>query len=144
MKTHKITTIIGWALFLAVLSVYMFTLEPVASFWDSGEYIASSYKLEIPHPPGGPLFLLLGRLFSFFAFGDKQQVAWAINSLSAVSSALAIMFLFWTIVRISAKVIDKANAHFDLLTWCAGIVGALSFAFTDTFWVSATETELYG
>ncbi|MEL6562643.1 MAG: DUF2723 domain-containing protein, partial [Bacteroidota bacterium] len=144
MNIQRTTNIIGWILFVIVLAVYLFTLEPVASFWDSGEYIASSYKLEIPHPPGGPLFLLLGRVFSFLAVGDEQQVAMAINSLSAVSSALTIVFLFWTIVRISRKVVPSAVENIHMLSWGAGIVGALSFAFTDTFWYSATETELYG
>lgn len=144
MNIQRTTNIIGWILFVIVLAVYLFTLEPVASFWDSGEYIASSYKLEIPHPPGGPLFLLLGRVFSFLSLGDEQYVAMAINSLSAVSSALTIVFLFWTVVRISRKVVSSSVENTNMLSWGAGIVGALSFAFTDTFWYSATETELYG
>lgn len=144
MKTQRTTNIIGWVLFCLVLSIYLMTLEPVASFWDSGEYIASSYKLEIPHPPGGPLFLLLGRMFSFLALGNEHNVAMAINSLSAVSSALTILFLFWTIVRIAKKSIKEGTDYADFLAWGAGIIGALSFAFTDTFWYSATETELYG
>ena len=144
MNNQRTTNIIGWILFIIVLAVYLFTLEPVASFWDSGEYIASSYKLEIPHPPGGPLFLLLGRMFSFFSLGNEQNVAMTINSLSAVSSALTIVFLFWTIVRICKKVIPSSAENLHYLSWGAGIIGALSFAFTDTFWYSATETELYG
>ena len=144
MNNQRITNILGWVVFGLSLSLYLMTLEPVASFWDSGEYIASSYKLEIPHPPGGPLFLLLGRMFSFFSMGDPLNVAMAVNALSAVSSAFAIMFLCWTIIRISRKLQSKVGMVNEYLAWGAGVIGAISFACTDTFWYSATETELYG
>lgn len=131
-------------LFLACTSLYLFTLESTASFWDSGEYIAASYKLEIPHPPGAPLFLLIGRLWSLFAFGQTEWVAVAMNALSAVTSGLAVMFLYWSIVMIAQKILKKAaDRTTSMLIIISGLVGALSFAFSDSFWTSATETELY-
>lgn len=134
----------GWLLFLCSTSLYLFTLESTASYWDSGEFIAASYKLEIPHPPGAPLFLLIGRLWSLFALGNVELVAFAVNALSAVTSGLAVMFLYWSIVMIADKLLKKISTEpSPSLLMASGLVGALSFAFSDSFWTSATETEVY-
>jgi hypothetical protein len=153
--THykRINNVIGWLVFLIATTVYVLTLEPTASFWDSGEFIASSYKLLVPHPPGAPLYLLIGRIFSMFA-GDVTQVAWWVNLLSAVSSAFTVLFLFWTITILARKlVIPAVEADPSLkveptlaqtvLIMGAGAVGALSFTFSDSFWFSAVEAEVY-
>ena len=100
---NKINNITGWALFVLSTTVYALTVEPTASYWDCGEFISVSYKLEVPHPPGAPLFLLIGRLFSFLAFGDTQEVAYWINMLSVVSSGATILFLFWSITHRAQK-----------------------------------------
>lgn len=142
-----INNLTGWAVFFASLTVYAITLEPTASFWDSGEFIAASYKLQIPHPPGPPFFLLVGRMFSLLAMGDTTQVAFWVNMVSAASSALAVLFLYWSIVLLGAKIIktDLNNPIMKdgLVLMGAGVTGALAFAFSDSFWFSAVETEVY-
>lgn len=144
----KINTITGWIVFLISLVVYVITVERVASFWDSGEFIAIAYKLEVSHPPGAPLYMLIGRMFSLLAMGDVTRVAYWINMVSVVSSAFTILFLFWTIVMLGRKLIqstaEKVTSFHNQLLIAAGIVGALSFAFTDSFWFSAEEGEVYG
>lgn len=135
--------LLGWITFGLALTTYLFTIEPTASFWDSGEFISTAYKLEIPHPPGAPLYLLLGRLFSMFAL-EPTSVAKVINSLSAVSSAFTVLFLFWTIVLVALKSLKEESKTNQLISLGAGFIGAISFAFTDTFWYSATEAEVYG
>ncbi|RYD70274.1 MAG: DUF2723 domain-containing protein, partial [Sphingobacteriales bacterium] len=99
---QRINNISGWVIFLISLAVYVITLEPTASFWDCGEFIACSYKLLVPHPPGAPLFLLTGRMFAMLA-SDPTNVAWMINLVSAISSAFTILFLFWTITHLARK-----------------------------------------
>ncbi|MEP2024726.1 MAG: DUF2723 domain-containing protein [Reichenbachiella sp.] len=144
MHFNKTNNLIGWLLFLCSTVLYLFTLESTASFWDSGEFIAASYKLEIPHPPGAPLFLLIGRLWSLFAMGQVESVAFAVNALSAVTSGLAVMFLYWSIVMIADKLLKNiSDETSSWLVFASGMVGALSFAFSDSFWTSATETEVY-
>ncbi|WP_420579888.1 protein O-mannosyl-transferase family [Reichenbachiella sp.] len=144
MNFNKTNNLIGWLLFLGSTVLYLVTLESTASYWDSGEFIAASYKLEIPHPPGAPLFLLIGRLWSMMALGEVQSVAFALNSLSAVTSGLAVMLLYWSIVMIAEKLIKKVSKETSPgLLIASGVVGALSFAFSDSFWTSATETEVY-
>jgi hypothetical protein len=142
----KTNDLIGWSTFLISLLVYSLTLEETASFWDCSEFIATSYKLQVPHPPGAPLFLLLGRFFSFFSFGDTSKVAYAINMMSALSSALTILFLYWSIVLIAQKLIVMTKGSIEDKKWlvfAAGIVGSLSYAFSDSFWFSAVEAEVY-
>lgn len=144
----KINRLTGWLLFLLTLVVYTMTLEPTASFWDPGEFIAVSYKLMVPHPPGAPLFLMINRIFSMFALGDVQQVAWWVNFESAFSSALTIMFLYWTIVLVARKLVtaqeDGSYSAADTLKLVgSGVVGALAYAFSDSFWFSAVEAEVY-
>ena len=146
LKYTKVNTISGWIVFLISLIVYIATLEPTASFWDCGEFIACAYKLQVPHPPGAPLFMLIGRLFSMFA-SDLTQVAYWVNMVSAVSSAFTILFLFWSITLIGKKLIGVVNNQPDggqqFALIAAGFVGSLAYAFTDSFWFSAVEAEVY-
>ena len=102
---NKANNLFGWFVFVLALLTYFLTLEPTASFWDCSEFIATSNKLEVPHPPGAPMFLLLGRFFSLFAFGDTTKIAYAINMMSALASAFTILFLFWSIVLFGRKLI---------------------------------------
>lgn len=145
---RTLNNLAGWLIFAVAATVYTLTLEPTASFWDSGEFLASVYKLQVPHPPGAPLYLLLGRLFSLFALGDVTQVAWWVNLLSALASAFTVLFLFWTITMLACKLLalpteeDPTPAQ-KLLLLGSGAVGALAFTFTDSFWFSAVEAEVY-
>ncbi len=135
----------GWTAFLVAAVTYFLTLEPTVSFWDCGEFIAASYKLEVGHPPGAPLFLMLGRFFSLFA-SDPSRVAVMINSLSAIASAFTILFLFWTITHIARKIIignDEVTSGRIMAVLGAGLTGAMAYTFSDTFWFSAVEGEVY-
>ena len=144
----KVNNIVGWLIFAIATSVYFLTLEPTASWWDCGEYIATAYKLQVGHPPGAPLFQLLGRFFSLFAFGDVSKVALMINIMSALSSSFTILFLFWTITMLAKKLFVPAGDN-NLTAgpgWAvigSGIVGALAYTFSDSFWFSAVEGEVY-
>ena len=146
-KFGKINIFLGWGLFVTALITYTSTVEPTASFWDSGEFIPSAYKLQIPHAPGAPLYLLVGRMFSYLSLGDSTQVAFWVNMVSVVSSALTIMFLYWIIIMLGRKLFnihkgDETRSQFFLLS-LGGIVGALAYAFSDSFWFSAVEAEVY-
>ena len=129
----------GWGIFAISLFVYVLTLEPTMSLWDCGEFILSSYKLEICHAPGAPLFMLIGRLFSLLALGNPEKVAFMMNFMSAVASAATVMFLFWISVWLMKKIVEE---H-PVVVWITSAIGALSFAFTDSFWFSAVEAEVY-
>jgi hypothetical protein len=145
---QKVNNLVGWLVFAVALITYIITMEDTASFWDAGEFIAASYKLQVPHPPGAPLFLMLGRLFSLFAGGDVSKVAYWINMLSVVASAFTILFLFWTITMLACKISGKKREELSgndlFLVMGAGAVGALAYTFSDTFWFSAVEAEVYG
>ena len=143
MEFKKLNNYSGWLTFLIALIVYSITVEDTASFWDAGEFIAVSNKLEVPHPPGAPFYLLLGRFFSLFAFDNLEKIALAINFLSVISSAFTILFLFWTITHLTSKIIKTNNINNILLVLLSGLTGALSFTFTDSFWFSAVEAEVY-
>ncbi len=144
---QKTNNIIGWAMFALASLVYILTIEPTASLWDCGEFIAVSYKLEVPHPPGAPFFLLLGRMFSFLSFGNVEKVAFWINMSSALSSGFTIMFLYWSIVLLGRKlksiIPGTATKEQSILLFGAGIIGALAYTFSDSFWFSAVEAEVY-
>ena len=131
--------------FIATIT-YVLTLEPTASFWDAGEFIACSYKLLVPHPPGAPFYLLVGRLFSMFA-SDPTQVAWWVNLLSALCSSFTVLFLFWTITILARRLLIKEGAEPTrgnlLLIMGSGAVGALAYTFSDSAWFSAVEAEVY-
>lgn len=147
MKIYKrVNTILGWVVFLIASVVYIITSEPTMSFWDCGEYIATAFKLEVGHPPGAPLFQLLGRFFSLFAFGDLTQVARMVNTMSALSSGFTILFLFWTITMIAKKIMlrdGEMNSGKMYAIMGAGLVGSLAYTFSDSFWFSAVEGEVY-
>ncbi len=151
MKQFKlINNVLGWATFVIAMVVYALTAEETTSFWDCGEFIAVSHRLMVPHPPGAPFFLILGRVWSMiFSGGDPMKVAYAINLLSAASSAGAVMFCYWTIVLMGKRLFIGLKPTSDLSNtqaislFAAGIVGALSFTFTDSFWFSAVEAEVY-
>jgi tetratricopeptide (TPR) repeat protein len=141
---QRLNNIIGWLIFLIASFVYLSTIESTGSFWDCGEYIASAYKLEVGHPPGAPVFLLIGRLFSLLAFGDTTKVGMMVNAVSAMSSAFTILFLFWTITALGRKMVEKeltTGSMYAVLG--AGAVGALAYTFSDSFWFSASEGEVY-
>jgi uncharacterized membrane protein len=141
-----INNLCGWLSFAISAFVYISTLEPTGSFWDCGEFIASSYKLQVGHPPGAPLFMMMGRIMSLFAGGDVEAVSVMINLLSALMSAGTILFLFWTITILARKILvpkgdpDMGNT---LAIMGAGLVGALAYTFSDSFWFSAVEGEVY-
>lgn len=148
MGYQKVNNIAGWIVFGISLIVYTITIEPTASFWDCGEFIACSYKLEVPHPPGAPFFLLIGRMFSMLAAGDVESVAYWVSMVSVVSSAFSILFLFWSITHLIKRVLKIKNGFetFEqtLLIIGAAAVGSLSCTFSDSYWFSAVEAEVYG
>lgn len=134
----------GWISFAIAMFVYGSTIEPTTSFWDCGEYIATSYKLEVGHPPGAPTFMMLGRIFSMFA--SPEGVAYMINMLSALSSALTILFMFWSLSYLALKMV-KSEALTDsnkIASLGSAFIGSMAFTFSDTFWFSAVEGEVYG
>ena len=144
----KFNQLTGWIVFAIATMVYFLTLEPTASWWDCGEYIATAYKLQVGHPPGAPLFQLLGRFFSLFAFGNLENVALMINIMSALSSSFTILFLFWTITMLAKKIMVSTKNSIPTMGegWAilgAGIVGSLAYTFSDSFWFSAVEGEVY-
>ena len=147
MKQYKLVdTILGWVAFAIAAFTYCSTIEPTASFWDCPEFITTGYKFEIGHPPGAPFFMLTANLFSHFA-SDPSQVARMVNTMSALLSATTILFLFWTITHLTRKLIVK---DWDSLTLgktiaieASGMVGALIYTWSDTFWFSAVEGEVY-
>jgi len=138
--------ILGWFCFFVAFITYSLTVEPTVSFWDAGEYILTSAKLQVGHPPGAPLFQMLGAFFSMFAF-EPSQVGLMMNMMSAISSAFAILFMFWTITRLVKKVIldagEEVSQSKTIAILGSGLVGSLAFAFTDSFWFNAVETEVY-
>lgn len=147
MKLYKkVNNIAGWILFAIASAVYIITSESTASYWDCGEYIATAFKLQVGHPPGAPLFQMLGRFFSLFAFGDTALVARMVNTMSALASGFTILFLFWSITRLAKKVVvgDKEVTNDKMYAIIgSGIVGALAYTFSDSFWFSAVEGEVY-
>jgi hypothetical protein len=148
MTFQKANNITGWIVFAIALITYWLTFEETASYWDCGEFIAVSYKLEVSHPPGAPLFMLVARVFSFLAMGDRTMVAYWINSLSVIGGAFSILFLFWSITLLARKVygfkkLSEVNEDKTLVLMGAGVVGALAYAFSDSFWFSAVEAEVY-
>ncbi|MEI7662654.1 MAG: DUF2723 domain-containing protein [Bacteroidota bacterium] len=142
----KINNLLGWAVFVIASIVYILTSEPTMSYWDCGEYISTAFKLEVGHPPGAPLFQMIGRFFSLFAFGNVTHVARMVNTMSALSSGFTILFLFWTITMIAKKIIlrqGEMTRHNLYTIMAAGLVGSLAYTFTDSFWFSAVEGEVY-
>ena len=148
MKFQKLNNITGWIIFSIATLVYILTAEETASYWDCGEFIAVSYKLMVSHPPGAPFFMIIGRIFSFFALDNPERVAFWINMVSVVTSGFTIMFLYWTIVLFGRKLIGtgKIEDFTPIQTYTlflSAAVGALVYTFSDTFWFSAVEAEVY-
>ncbi len=142
----KWNTLLGWFSFLIALITYSLTVEPTVSFWDAGEYILTSSKLQVGHPPGAPLFQMLGAFFSTFTFGDNSSIGWMMNMMSGVASAFTILFMFWTITLLLKKIVSKDHILSKpqaLAILGSGLVGSLAFTFTDSFWFNAVETEVY-
>ncbi len=148
MSFQKINNIGGWLAFAVALVTYWLTFEETASYWDCGEFIATAYKLEVSHPPGAPFYMLLGRMFSFLAFGDVTKVAYWINFLSVLASAFTILFLFWSITLLGRKLmgVTRDNQLTEGQIWTlmgAALVGSMAYTFSDSFWFSAVEAEVY-
>ncbi len=144
---QKLNNIFGWVTFIIASTVYLLTIEPTASWWDCGEYIATAFKLQVGHPPGAPLFQMLGRFFSLFAFGDVSHVAMMVNIMSALSSSFCILFLFWSIVLFAKKIVapkgEMTTTGQMLTVFGAAFIGSMAYTFSDTFWFSAVEGEVY-
>ncbi|MBL7897807.1 MAG: DUF2723 domain-containing protein, partial [Crocinitomicaceae bacterium] len=149
MDYKRLNTIVGWMVFLFATSVYMMTLEPTTSLWDCGEYITTAYKLEVGHPPGAPLFMMLGRLFTVFA--SPENAAYMVNAMSALSSSFTILFLFWTITMIGKRIVLSPSSVFgsednsakksvgrDLTSgeqWAiigSALIGSVAYTFSDS------------
>lgn len=147
MKSFKLwDKVLGLVVFAIAMVTYGLTIEPTASFWDCPEFITTAFKLEVGHPPGAPFFMLTGKFFSLFA-SDPTQVAYCINMLSAFLSALTILFLFWTITLLAKRMIVGKDSEISLaqniVILGSGLVGSLAYTFSDTFWFSAVEAEVY-
>ena len=140
----RINNIVAVIVLFIASFTYLATIEPTASFWDCGEFIASSYKLEVGHPPGNPVFQLIARFFTLF--GDKESAAMLVNAMSALCSAFTIFFLYLTIVHLGRRIVEKGKGIMDmgnsLAVFGAGAVGSLAYCFSDTFWFSAVEGEV--
>ncbi|HEX8378192.1 MAG TPA: DUF2723 domain-containing protein [Pedobacter sp.] len=146
MQYTKTNNLLGWLCFVIAAVTYTLTLEPTASFWDCGEFIASAHKLQVVHQPGAPLFIMIAKVFSLLA-SDKTQVAFWMNMSSAIASAATILFLFWTITALVRKVLAPNARELSITQLItimgSGLVGALAYTFSDTFWFSAVEAEVY-
>jgi hypothetical protein len=145
MNYSKGNTLTGWFVFCVALVTYYLTVEPTASYWDCSEYIATSAKLQVGHPPGAPLFQMMGAFFSSFA-SSPERVAFWVNMMSVLASAFTILFMFWSLTRIITRFIIKESnptGAQTILVLGAGIVGALSYTFSDSFWFNAVEAEVY-
>src|ERR1700744_1741492 len=147
MQYKKINNLLGWLCFTIAAITYISTLEPSVSFWDCGEFISCAYRMQVAHQPGYPLFAMLGKAFSLLSFGNAAKVPFFTNVGSALASGGTIMLLFWTITAIAKKLVVNKGEEIDqnkqLLIMGAGLVGALAFTYTDTFWFSAVETIVF-
>jgi Protein of unknown function (DUF2723) len=142
----KVNNIFGWLVFAISMFVYGSTIEPTGSFWDCGEFIAASYKLQVGHPPGAPLFLMMGRVATLLGGSDVKMYSVLINFLSAMMSAFSILFLFWTITALARKIVintKEVTTAQLIAVMGSGLVGALAYTFSDSFWFSAVEGEVY-
>lgn len=144
---RKLNNLVGWIVFAIATLAYCSTIEPTASFWDCGEYIACAYKLEVGHPPGAPFFLLVGRFFTLFAGGDPAYAAMMVNIMSALCSSFTILFLFWSITRLAVMLmggsVNPLSKSRQYAILAAGAIGGLAYTFSDSFWFSAVEGEVY-
>jgi len=148
MQYNKTNNLLGWLCFVIASLTYILTLEPSVSFWDCGEFISCAYRLQVAHQPGYPMFAMLGKMFSLLSFGNNAKVPYFTNMGSALASGATIMFLFWSITAIAKKLLpekqtEEENKSRTMLIMGAGLVGALAFTYTDTFWFSAVETIVF-
>ncbi len=147
MNFNRINNITGWIVCMIACTVYLLTTEAGGSLWDCGEFVSSAYKLQVPHPPGAPLFVLLGRFFIILFGNNPNTAAKAVNAMSALMSGLTILFLFWTITHFAKKIVQQGTQALEnsqvVAVMGAGIVGALAYTFSDSFWFSAVEGEVY-
>src|ERR1700749_767041 len=148
MEYKKINNLLGYVCFVIASITYILTLEPSVSFWDCGEFISCAYRLQVAHQPGYPLFAMLGKAFSLLSFGNNAKVPYFTNMMAAMASGATIMFLFWTITALAKKMLANAMDEVVesgklLLIMGAGLVGALAFTYSDTFWFSAVETIVF-
>ena len=146
MNYEKINNLTGWGVFLVAMIVYLLTVAPTASFWDCGEFIACSHELEVTHPPGAPLFLLLGRIFSMLALGDVTRVAFMVNLMSVLSGAFTALFICWTVTILARKGLEKSDMDAQMKTtgiMMAGALAGLTCIFADSIWFNAVEAEVY-
>ena len=147
MSFNKINNITGWIVTLIACSVYILTAEAGGSLWDCGEFVSSCFKLQIPHPPGAPLFVIMGRVFIVLFGNDPATAAKAVNVMSALASGFTILFLFWTITHFARKIVQQGSELLNntqiFTVIAAGVVGALAYTFSDSFWFSAVEGEVY-
>jgi hypothetical protein len=148
VRNYKlINNITGWVAFAIAAFTYITTIEPTTSLWDCSEFIASSFKLEVGHPPGNPVFMIMARFFTLFAGGNVSKVASMVNSMSALVSAFAILFLFWSITHLAKKILIKDDNDYTsgriIAVMAAGIVGAIAYCFSDSFWFSAVEAIVF-
>ena len=143
-NSQQPTTLLGWLVAAVGTAVYLLTLEPTVSFWDCGEFIATSHKLQVGHPPGAPLYSLLAHCMMLLAGGNVTRLAWWSNSLSALAGGLTAMFLFWTLVRLLTLANSQqptANSQWPIIF--SALIGTACYLFCDTAWFSATESEVY-
>ncbi|MEM6264910.1 MAG: DUF2723 domain-containing protein [Bacteroidota bacterium] len=147
MRYERINDISGWVIFAIAFVSYLLTMAPTASFWDCGEFIACSNELEVPHPPGAPFFLLIGRVFALFSFGDVTKVALMLNIQSVLSASFTVLFTFWITTILSKKLLVKRDEtpsqEQTIAIMLAGAVGALACTYADSFWFNAVEAEVY-
>ncbi len=147
MSFQKVNNITGWIIALIACTVYIMTAEAGGSLWDCGEFVSSCFKLQVPHPPGAPLFIIMGRIFIILFGNDPLTAAKAVNVMSALASGFTILFLFWTITHFARKIVQKTETEMGgqqiFTIMAAGVVGALAYTFSDSFWYSAVEGEVY-
>ena len=147
-KYNTLNNALGWLMFAVAAITYLLTIEPTASFWDCPEFISQGYKLEIGHPPGNPIFMLAAR-FAINFVSDPAKASVAVNVMSAILSALTILLLFWTVTHLVKKLLvvdgeeDKMTLAQYLVIFGSGVAGALAYTWSDTFWFSAVEAEVY-
>jgi hypothetical protein len=147
MNYSRINNLTGWGMFLIAFVVYLLTMSPTASYWDCGEFIACANELEVPHPPGAPFFLLLGRIFAMLSFGDVSQVAFMLNLMSVLSASFTVLFTFWITTHLGRKMMagfdGVPNSTQTLVIMGAGLAAGLANTFADSFWFNAVEAEVY-
>lgn len=147
MDYKKLNNYVGWGIFAFAMIVYFLTMSPTASYWDCGEFIACSNELEVPHPPGAPFFLLVGRIFAMFAFGNVELISYMINIMSALTAGFTVLFTFWITTHLARRILNNTKELLSqgetIAVMGAGVVAAMTCTFADSFWFNAVEAEVY-